>query len=264
MAALTAETNTMKGLLLGNSGTGKTGSLYSLAARGYNLRVLDMDNGTEILYQLSEGHPEVRARIDVEKHADKYTEQAGALRPALPLTGFSGAAKVLTNWPGLGKPTTWGTQDIIVVDSLTRLGQFIMNHVLSGVNKLVSGQQPSQPDWGAGISLQENILAGLFSLPCHVLVIAHVVNITPEGATTSEGFPSALGNKLPQKVGSYFNTTLGYKHVGVGQNKVRKILTKDPTLGCKVSAPGKLKDEYPLETGLGEIFDALYGPLKSA
>ena len=264
MAALTASNNTMKGLLLGNSGTGKTGSLYSLAAAGYNLRVLDMDNGSEILYQLAKDDPAILARIDVEKHADEFSEQGGALRPKLPLKGFSGAAKVLTNWPELGKPTTWGTNDILVVDSLTRLGQFIMNHVLAGVGKLALGQQPSQPDWGAGISLQENILAGLFSLPCHVLVIAHVVNITPEGSTTSEGFPSALGNKLPQKVGSYFNTTLGYKMIGTGQNKVRKIVTKDPTLGCKVSAPGKLKDDYSLETGLGEIFTALYGPVKSA
>ena len=38
-------------LYLGNSGAGKTGSLVSLVEAGYNLRILDMDNGVGILKQ---------------------------------------------------------------------------------------------------------------------------------------------------------------------------------------------------------------------
>jgi len=265
MAALdqTVSARTAKMLLIGDSGMGKTGSLVSLALAGYNLRVLDMDKGTEILYHLLRDNPAAMARVDVEQHGDEYEEKAGALRPKIPLKGFSGAAKTLTNWPGLGKPASWGDKDILVVDSLTMLGRDIMNHVLSLVGKLQTGQPPSQPDWGSAITLQENVLAGLFSLPCHVIVTAHVVNITPEGSVAAKGFPSALGNKLPQKVGSYFNSTLAIKEVGAGPAKKRTILTKDAGMGCKTPAPGRVKDTYSLETGLAEYFEALFGKVKS-
>ena len=266
MAALAehATASTAKMLLISNNGGGKTGSLASLAKAGYNLRIADTDNGTEILFHLLKDDPAALARVDVESCIDKYSEQGGALRPTAPLVGFSKLAKTLTNWPGLGKPSTWTSQDILVLDTLTGAGRSIMNHTLSLAGKLATGQQPSQPDWGHAMSLQENLLAGLYSLPCHVIVCAHVVSIQPEGSPTSEGFPSALGNKLPQKVGSYFNSTLALKFKGVGQAKTRVLLTKDPTLGCKTPAPGKVKDEYSLETGLADYFKDLFGPLKGA
>jgi len=255
---------TAKMLLISNNGGGKTGALVSLAKAGYNLRIADTDNGTEILFQLLQDDPAALARVDVETCIDKYSEQGGAMRPTVPLTGFSKLAKVLTNWPELGKPSTWGPRDILVLDTLTGAGRSIMNHTLSLAGKLATGQQPSQPDWGHAMNLQENLLAGLYSLPCHVIVCAHIVSIQPEGSPVSEGFPSALGNKLPQKVGSYFNSTLAIKSLGVGQAKVRTIITKDPTLGCKTPAPGKVKDTYPLETGLADYFKDLFGPLKGA
>ena len=40
-----------KMLLEGDSGSGKTGSLASLVAAGFSLRILDMDNGLEPLKQ---------------------------------------------------------------------------------------------------------------------------------------------------------------------------------------------------------------------
>ena len=43
---------TTKMLFIGDSGSGKTGALASLAAAGYNLRILDVDNGVDILANL--------------------------------------------------------------------------------------------------------------------------------------------------------------------------------------------------------------------
>lgn len=260
----TAAATTSKMLLIGNSGLGKTGALVSLAKAGYNLRVADTDSGTEILYQLLRDDPSALARVDVETHTDKYGDVGGALRAKAPLTGFSGIAKVLTNWPGLGSPSQWTSSDVLVLDSLTLLGKFIMNHVLNVKGKLITGEPPSQPDWGAAMDLQENILAGLFGLPCHVIVTAHLVNITPEGEVVPQFFPSALGNKLPQKVGRYFNSTLAVTMEGAGNAKRRVIHTKNPQMGCKTPAPGLVKDSYPLETGLADYFKDLFGPLKAA
>ena len=41
-----------KMLLLGDSGAGKTGALASLAQAGYNLRILDLDSGVDVLRNL--------------------------------------------------------------------------------------------------------------------------------------------------------------------------------------------------------------------
>jgi len=266
MAALstTSAATTAKMLFVGNSGMGKTGALASLAKAGYNLRIADNDSGTEILFHLLKSDPAALARVDVETHVDKYTSQNGVLRAAAPLTGFSGTAKVMTDWPGLGKPSTWGPSDILVWDSLTLGGKFILNHVLNLSGRLAQGQPPQIQDWGMAMELQENVLAGLYGLPCHVIVTSHLVNITPEGEAVAQMFPSALGNKLPQKVGRYFNSTLGVKMVGAGPNKVRTIHTKDPSMGCKTPAPGLVKDTYPLETGLADYFQDLFGPVKGA
>lgn len=256
-----AASNTFKMLLIGNSGMGKTGCLASLALAGYNLRILDTDSGAEILFQMLKHDKDALARVDVETHTDKYVEVGGAMRPKVPLTGFSGAAKTMTNWPGLGKPAEWTEDDILVVDSLTLLGKFIFNHVLNLAGRLLTGQPPQIQDWGAAMELQENVLAGLYNLPCNVIVTSHLTSITPEGEAVPMFFPSALGSKLPPKVGRYFNSTIGVKMIGVGQAKRRIITTSDPTLGCKTPAPGLVKAEYPLETGLADYVKDLFGSL---
>jgi hypothetical protein len=259
MAALSSHpaSSTAKILGVGNSGLGKTGALASLAKAGYNLRILDNDNGCEILAQLLDNDKPALARVDVETHVDEYSEQGGVLRPKTPLKGFSGSMKVLTEWPGHGKPSTWGPDTVLVWDSMTLGGKFIMNHVLNMAGKLASGQPPSQPDWGSAITLQEHVLSGLYGLKCHVIVLAHLRWLEVEGEHQTQAFPSALGKKLPTETGRYFNHTLGFTAVGAGANKKRMIVTNDPRLGCKTSAPGKVKDQYPLETGLADYFKDL-------
>jgi len=41
----------VKLLFIGDSGTGKTGAMTSLVKEGYNLRILDLDNGLDALRQ---------------------------------------------------------------------------------------------------------------------------------------------------------------------------------------------------------------------
>ena len=48
-----AASQTIKALFMGHSGAGKTGALAALAAAGYNVRVLDLDKGVEILAGLA-------------------------------------------------------------------------------------------------------------------------------------------------------------------------------------------------------------------
>lgn len=54
-------------LLIGDSGTGKTGALASLARDGYRLFIIDLENGSKILRDLCPDHLD---NIDVEQFAD--------------------------------------------------------------------------------------------------------------------------------------------------------------------------------------------------
>lgn len=171
------------------------------------------------------------------------------------MTGFKGIASVLTSWPGQGKPNEWGPDTVLVLDTITSLGRWIMNHVLSLNARL--GQAPQLQDWGMAMSLQEDLIAMLCSesIKCHVLVLAHIAYAQPEGELMTKGYPSALGNKLPPKIGQYFNSTLYMKSVRQGTVTKRMIYTD--TVGmieCKTSAPGQVKKEYPIETGLADYF----------
>lgn len=248
-------------LAIGNNGSGKTGALVSLAKAGYNVRVLDYDRGTEILAQLLANDPAAMDRVDVETFVDKYAAQVGTgtLKATQASNAFEMSMKCLANWPGHGSPATWGPETVLVIDSLTFQGKAAMNHVFKIKNKLTSldpkDVHPSQPDWGDAMGLQENLMAMLMGLKCHVIVNAHVTFVTNEGELQAQGFPSALGSKLPPKIGSYFNTQLFFTKAGVGSNKRRIISTKSTGLvETKTPAPGKVKDEYPIETGLAQYF----------
>lgn len=260
MAALApSSSQVFRGLLIGNNGTGKTGALASLAKAGYNLRIADADNGAEILTQLLT--PEELARVDVETHRDSYGEQGGAMKVLAPLTGFKGIAGVLTNWPGYGKPTSWERDTVLVLDSMTFTGRSILNHVLALNGRL--NMAPQIQDWGMAMELQENMIAMMTggSIKCHVIVTAHVTYVQPEGELVTQGYPSALGNKLPPKIGGYFNTMLNVRKSGTGSTAERRIFTKPVgQIECKTPAPGKVKDDYPLSTGLAQLFRDLYGP----
>lgn len=262
--------STIHALCIGNGGGGKTGALASLAAAGYNLRILDFDGGTEIIAGVLKDNPAARKRIDVETFVDKYAPQqgTGALRPVPNCNAFEMSMKCLESWPKYGSPLKWTPREVLVIDSLTMMGKAAMNHVAKMKGKLVSIKpvdlHPSQPDWGDAMGLQENLLAMLMGLPCQVIVNAHVVFLTADGEVADQGFPSALGSKLPPKVGTYFNSQLYFTKDGVGDNKRRIIKTKSSSLvETKTPAPDKVADSYPIQTGLADYFKAILGPLKA-
>lgn len=268
MASLDEHTasSSAKIICIGGNGSGKTGSLVSLAEAGFNVRILDLDKGAEIIGQLAKG--EARKRFDIESFSDDYIiKKTGAVErmvPVLPLRGFKGAMQCLQDWPKFGSPSTWTTKDILVVDSLTNLGKYIMNHVMVSKNKHISADpkdhHPSQPDWGDAMNIQENFCAQLYSdsIKCHVIVMAHVTYVQNEGDSMQKGYPSALGSKLPPKIGSYFNHTLHYTSKGVGASAQRGFSTKSTAfIETKTPNPNAVKDWYPVDTGLAEYFKAM-------
>lgn len=67
-----------KSLYIGDSSVGKTGSLVSLVKAGYFLRILDLDNGLDVLKQyIIKECPDKINNVDYETRRDKYKSTAG-------------------------------------------------------------------------------------------------------------------------------------------------------------------------------------------
>src|SRR5271156_298355 len=116
-------------LIMGDSGSGKTGALASLVNVGYKLVIWDYDNGLEALKQyIIKNSPE---RLDtVEYRTLRDRRKASALGPVLvgPPRAFVDGLKLLDRWKykddsgteiDLGDPGEFGEDTICVFDSLT-------------------------------------------------------------------------------------------------------------------------------------------------
>lgn len=255
-------THITKLLFIGDSGAGKTGALASLAGAGYNLRILDIDAGLDVLSNLlrdskSAYGQEALGRVDFETITDPMKSVGGKLLPAK-ATVWQRTVKLLDNWKtesaDFGPISTWGARDVLVIDSLTMLSTAAMNFVLSMNARL--GQQPQQGDWYQGQQLIEGLLQMLYDdgIKCNIVMTSHITYLGEENGP-QKGYPSSLGSKLPPKIGRYFNTILMAKTTGQGAAQKRKILTNTSgVVELKNTAPMRVKAEYPLETGLADYF----------
>ncbi len=273
--------NFVKMLLIGESGSGKTGALASLARAGYKLRILDFDNGLDILPEVLAGDPPALARIEYETCTDRMCVMGGKVQPKGPPQAYSKAMNLLTKWKGkegsgvkdLGTPATWGRDTILVIDSFTHLGNAALRHA-QALNSN-SGGKVTQPEWGAAQNACEAALALLYSadFKTNVIVLAHVSYIGGEegkdGAADNPrpiaGYPTGPGKALSPRIPSYFNTMLLAKTSGTGIAAKRNIYTIPDGL-VSVKQPlisAKLPNKLPLDTGLATFFEASLGKLEA-
>jgi len=277
---------TTKLLLIGDSGTGKTGALASLAVAGFNVRVLDLDNGLDVLKNLLmdpkskyfQRDPKAVERVHFLTYTDPMKNVNGTLIPAK-ATVWQNSMKSLAHWKDeeldLGPITTWTPQDILVIDSLSNLSTAAMNFYLSMNGKL--GATLTQNEWRRAIGSAQDILRKFLEMiydknvKCNVILISHMT-FTNEmgerpggddaGASSSSGYPSAIGRALSPHIPRYFNNMLVMKSIGSGQSVRREIHTVPQVVGnavvaAKNTAPMKVKPSYPIENGLADYFKDL-------
>lgn len=259
-------------LLVGDSGVGKTGALASLAKAGYALRILDFDNGCDILFNALRSHPAAMDLIEYETLTDKLKSVNGMAMPDGIPTAFKQGIDLLDKWKmkerkgpdggiipayDLGVPATWGTKTIVVIDSLTHMSNAALRYVKStmpskdGRNDIYNAQQ-----------MLEGTLALLYSsaFQCNVIVLSHISYSGEEGQEI--GYPMSLGKALNPKVPSYFNTVLHVRVSGTGSGAKREILTQpEGNVALKTPFPSGLPRKFPIETGLADYFEALRKPL---
>lgn len=254
-------------LLIGDSGSGKTGSLASLARAGFNVRILDVDNGIDVLANLlrdqTSGYgKDALQNVHYSTITDPMKNVGGKLIPVA-ATVWQRVAGMLVNWKTdsetFGPLTSWGEQDVLVIDSLTMLSTAALNFVLAMNARL--GQQPHQSDWYQGQQLIESLLQMLYDdgVRCNVIVISHITYIGEENGP-QHGYPNTLGKALPPKVGRYFNSILMARSSGSGTSTKRQILTQPAGMvELKNTAPTRVKSAYDLGTGLAEYFRDVRG-----
>lgn len=264
MPALSAHqsSSTTKLLFIGDSGSGKTGALASLASAGYNLRIADLDNGLDVLSNLlsdpkSPYDKDALGRVSYQTLTDPMRNVGGRLIPRQ-ATVWQRLVKLLDGWKtdteDYGPLSTWTPQDILVIDSLTLASNAAMNFICSMNSRL--GQQPHQSDWYGAQSLIESLLQMLYDdgIKCNVIISSHIVYIGEDNGP-QHGYPASLGKALSPRIGRYFNSVLMARTTGSGTAIKRKILTNSTHLvELKNTAPLKVSAEYDLSTGLADYF----------
>lgn len=275
------EHNLVKMLLIGDSGTGKTGSLASLAAAGYKLRILDYDKGVQPIAEALKkmNRKDALDNVVFESLSDKVQVVAGNVLPKGVPTAFQDGLKLMEYWgpkslktaEDLGPPSKWGNDCVLVIDSLTHMSNAVMRYVQT-VNGN-AGKNPTQPEWGTAQRLIEQMLTLLYSeeFATNVIVMSHIAYINSESTQDDDGnaagplkgLPMALGRALPPKIPGYFNIMLGVETRGQGAF-TKRLLTTVPTGTINIKNPilTGIPSELPIETGLATYFDAVLGRTK--
>lgn len=239
----------IKLLLIGDSGTGKTGALASLVAAGYKLNIIDMDNGLTALVQYAKNANSDLSLVDYNTYRDQYrSTKAGPMIKGSP-KAFNDAMDKLTQWSEIDDPMS-----ITVLDSLTFLGKAAMAWA-AGMNPTT--KDPRQWFYTSQKAI-ENVLALLTddAYKQNVIVISHV-NYKEVTENNHKGYPSAIGSALGPTIASYFDIMVLAESSGSGTNVRRKIKTL-PTGVIDLKMPNpKIEKELPLETGLATIFSEL-------
>lgn len=242
----------VKALYIGDSGTGKTGSLAPLVADDYKLKILDLDNGLDYLIKevRRQGNGGKLSNIEYETYRDTY-----GLSPTRG-TGVVGQPKAFTN--SLKKMQEWSAikdqNTIFVLDALDALGKAAYEWAIFG-NPL--SKDPRQWFFTAQ-QMVENVLALVTGaeFEMNVIVISHV-NYKEVTEGVHKGYASAIGSALGPTIPKYFNNLFLAESIGSGSNVRRKIKTV-PTgvIDLKIASP-EIDKELPLESGLSTIFKQL-------
>lgn len=255
-----AETEPARILLLGYPGAGKTGSLACLANAGFKLRVLDFDGNMKPLLQFTK--PELRQNIDVLTFEDRTRQGPKYIEPVGIPEAFANALRSLDHWKykdgeeevDLGHSRDWGQDTIVVLDSLTAMGNAAFRRAMVLQNK-TPGSVTDQV-WGLAMNEQEAFIEKLTSTTNrhHVIVLSHLVMVGPKEIRKGDDditkdikerladmiptrlYPSALGQKLPPKIGGHFPCTLLIEPEIKGK-VVRRVLRSVPRVELDLKLP---------------------------
>ena len=259
-------TKPIKMLVLGESGSGKTGALASLLTAGYNVRILDADGtGEDLLRSLV---PTAGDALAVLTLAEKFTPVNGMLLPLNP-DGWLRLCNALRKW--LGGVHTWTPRDVLVIDTLTTVGRLAYYHARKTAGRESAAE--SGKLWQQDIGNAQALCIALMDMihgegvPCSVIVNCHINRTFSDGSRPTDleyeqaraekrvihlgGYPVVIGAKAGIKVPIYFGTMLYLR--GTGPTALFHTTPIDG-INVKTTAPCEVKRTYKQSTGLAELF----------
>lgn len=253
----------VKILYIGDSSTGKTGSLVSLVEAGYRIRMLDYDMGIGTLASFVKRQcPDRLGQIDYIPLRDKmkiapsakYGGQKGPVTDGTP-KAFTSGLDFMTKWEDGSIPAEWGPDTIFVLDSLSAFARSAYDWAFS-LNP--AAKDPRQWFFAAQQGV-ENVVSLLTneSFATNVIVITHVnYKEIVEGQT--KGYANAIGTALGPILPRYFNNLVLAESTGIGKMQKRRIKTV-PTgiIDLKTSVSHTVEAELPLETGMATLFSMI-------
>ena len=268
------------------SGAGKTCLLASLLSDGYNVRVLDFDDGIKSLRNLliddaKQASPayakDSLSRLAWATLTEPMKVAAGRIFP-VKSTVWPRAIGLLERWQvtdprqggeiDLGRVSDWGPRDVLVFDTLSKLAQAAHNQHLALNGQLGQAQSGNahMRNIGQAQQLVSSLLDMIFdtSIKCNVILNTHIVYSKEDGTMPAQGeegallfgYPKAIGRSIGPNIPTYFRDVLTLRK----QGNTAKLVTKDDfVLGLKSCAPLRVKKEYPREHGLAQYFRDVRG-----
>lgn len=264
------ESSPIKMLVVGDSGTGKTGALESLVRAGYRLRIIDFDNGLDYLGNALSDTPALLDNIQYATFTNSFKTINGRVIPKGNPKAWADALKLLETgkvsaeeeW---GLPTTWNEDEFLIVDSLTMAAKAAFLQVLFLNGRLM--EQPHQSDWGQAQGLVEGLVQWLCSedIKCNVMFLTHV-NYLELTDGLVKGYPSTIGKALSATLPRNFNTILNATSKGSGKS-LQRVISPVPVNNIETKAPvpiDKLPASWPLQMAYAEFMLLAKGKVPNA
>jgi hypothetical protein len=244
MPAITEDINApAKVMLIGKSGAGKTGSLASLVAAGYNLRIIDTDKGVRPLRSLltDEHYPYakiIKSRgIDLAR-AVRFIPIDTAMKMRtitrkLPGDGnrtttetllapsdskaWTNVLDIMDKWKDgdldLGSVRTWGLQDVLVLDSFSTLARcaYYFSQALNGRLGARDSGYDYQRDVGEAQGQLTRLLELLYDshITCNVVVISHITWVDESQGVASRPREATKDNNISLSMPDGYPSAIG-------------------------------------------------------
>jgi hypothetical protein len=168
---------------------------------------------------------------------------------------YTGTLQLMTKWSDGSSPSDWGPDCIMVIDTLTGLGNAAFNWAKA---MSPNAKEPRQWYHTAQQGLEQVIgLATGAAFNTNLIINAHIdYREGPNGSM--KGYANSIGKAIGPVIPSYFNSVVLTTSQLIGQN-VKRTINTVPTsmLDLKNPAPFKIENSYPLETGLATLFKSL-------
>jgi len=241
----------VKLLLIGDSGTGKTGALASLVKAGYRLRVWDFDNklaGGILPIILKRDCPNLLGAVEFESLRDQLAPSPlGPVVTGMP-KAFTRGIELMSKWTDGSDPSKWGQETIMVMDSLTFFSDAAFNWARA-LNPTVKDPRQWYHTAQQGVEKTLALLTAA-SFQAHVIVVSHVSwQDRPDG--TMKGYPSSVGKALGPTIPAYFEN-MALCQTTSGKRLIQTLPTA--LVDLKNPAAFKMAASMPIETGLADFF----------